>query len=228
MRLAELRTQKKNWETELDRMSLVDATPMAPRRALRELELAMPEDAIVVTDLGNICWVANSYVRPARPKSFLTPMSFGNCGYGFPAAMGAKVAAPDRPVVCYVGDGAWGMCAMETLTSIREKIPVTVVILNNRQWGAEKGNQITYFNGRCVGTNLEHPDFTIIAKGMGARGIKVDHHDQVGDALRQAVMSDTTTVIEITVNQDLAPPFRRDAFKKPIRLLDRYKAYSVD
>ena len=104
----------------------------------------MPENAMVTTDIGNICSGRNSYLRFDRPRSFFAAMSFGNCGYAFPTAIGAKVAAPDRPAVAYVGDGAWGMSLQETLTCVREKIPAVAVVFNNGQWGAEKKNQIDY------------------------------------------------------------------------------------
>ena len=66
------------------------------------------QDAMVSTDIGNICSVSNSYLRFDQPRSFFAAMSFGNCGYAFPCAMGAKLGAPERPSIAYVGDGAWG------------------------------------------------------------------------------------------------------------------------
>ena len=227
VRMAELKKQKDAWESELDLWGQADGTPVAPRRALRELEKAMPRNAMVTTDIGNICSVSNSYLRFDRPRSFFAAMSFGNCGYAFPTAIGAKVGAPDRPAVAYVGDGAWGMSLQETLTCVRENIPVTAVVFNNGQWGAEKKNQIDFYADRYVGTNLVNPSFAAIARAMGAEGITVDQPDQVGDALRQATLSDKPTVLEIMVTQELGDPFRRDALKKPKRLLDKYKAYSV-
>jgi sulfoacetaldehyde acetyltransferase len=226
-RMAELKKQKDAWESELDLWGQADGTPVAPRRALRELEKAMPRNAMVTTDIGNICSVSNSYLRFDRPRSFFAAMSFGNCGYAFPTAIGAKVGAPDRPAVAYVGDGAWGMSLQETLTCVRENIPVTAVVFNNGQWGAEKKNQIDFYADRYVGTNLVNPSFAAIARAMGAEGITVDRPDQVGDALRQATSSGKPTVLEIMVTQELGDPFRRDALKKPKRLLDKYKAYSV-
>ena len=226
-RMAELKKQKDAWEGELDRWGQADGTPVAPRRALRELEKAMPRNAMVTTDIGNICSVSNSYLRFDKPRSFFAAMSFGNCGYAFPTAIGAKVGAPDRPAVAYVGDGAWGMSLQETLTCVRENIPVTAVVFNNGQWGAEKKNQIDFYADRYVGTNLANPSFAGIARAMGAEGIMVDRPDQVGDALRQATSSNRPTVLEIMVTQELGDPFRRDALKKPKRLLDKYKAYSV-
>ncbi len=223
-----LAAEKAAWEKELDGISGGTQGELAPRHALRELERAMPGNAIVSTDIGNICSVANSYLRFEQPGSFLAAMSFGNCGYAFPTAIGAKVAAPDRPVVAYVGDGAWGMSLQETLTAVREDIPVTAVVFNNGQWGAEKKNQIDYYSDRFVGTNLQNPSFAEIGKAMGANGIRVTSADEVGDALRTATSSDKATILEVVVNQELGEPFRRDALKKPVRHLAKYKAYAAD
>ncbi|NNC65062.1 MAG: sulfoacetaldehyde acetyltransferase [Gammaproteobacteria bacterium] len=226
-RMARVAAEKETWEKELDAMSVGAEGELAPRRALRELERAMPNDAIVSTDIGNICSVSNSYLRFERPGSFLAAMSFGNCGYAFPTAIGAKVAAPDRPVVAYVGDGAWGMSLQETLTCVRENIPVTAVVFNNGQWGAEKKNQIDYYADRFVGTNLDNPSFAEIGRAMGANGIRVTSADEVGDALRTAASADKATILEVVVNQELGEPFRRDALKKPVRHLAKYRDYTV-
>ena len=226
-RLAELKKQKDAWEAELNSWGQADGSPIAPRRALRELQKAMPKNAMVTTDIGNICSVSNSYLRFERPRSFFAAMSFGNCGYAFPTAIGAKVGAPDRPAIAYVGDGAWGMSLQETLTCVRENIPVVAVVFNNGQWGAEKKNQIDFYADRFVGTNLKNPSFAGIAKAMGAEGITVAHPGEVGDALKAAVASNKPTVLELMVTQELGDPFRRDALKKPVRSLDKYKAYTV-
>jgi sulfoacetaldehyde acetyltransferase len=227
-RLAELEARRKDWESELDQLSAGDGSPIPPRRALRELEKAMPETAMVATDIGNVCSVANSYLRFERARSFFAAMAFGNCGYAFPTAMGAKVASPERPSIAYVGDGAWGMSLAEVLTCVRECISVVAVVFNNGQWGAEKKNQIDYYANRFVGTNLENPSFAGVARAMGAEGITVDRPDQVGDALRQAAASERCTVLELMLTQDLAEPFRRDALAKPVRLLSKYADYSVE
>ena len=226
-RLAEVKKQQQAWESELSDWSMKDGSPIVPRRALRELEKAMPKNAMVTTDIGNICSVSNSYLRFDQPNSFFAAMSFGNCGYAFPTAIGAKVAAPDRPAIAYVGDGAWGMSLQETLTCVRENIPVVAVVFNNGQWGAEKKNQVDFYADRYVGTNLTNPSFAGIAKSMGAEGITVNHPGEVGDALKQAVASNKPTILELMVTQELGDPFRRDALKKPKRLLDKYKDFTV-
>ena len=200
-----------------------------PRQVLRELEKAMPKDVMVSTDIGNINSVANSYLRFERPRSFFAPMSFGNCGYALPTMIGAKTAAPDRPAVAYAGDGAWAMSMVEILTAVRHDIPVTAVVFHNRQWGAEKKNQVDFYNRRFVAGELESPSFAGIAQSMGAEGIVVDQLDQVGPALKKAIdmqmKEGKTCVIEIMCTRELGDPFRRDALSKPVRFLDKYKDY---
>lgn len=198
-----------------------------PRRALAALAKARPANAMVATDIGNVCSVANSYLQFDEPNSFFAAMAFGNCGYAYPTALGAKVGRPDRPSIAYIGDGAWGMSLAEVMTAVRENIPAVAVVFNNGQWGAEKRNQIDYFDNRFLGTELENPNFADVAVAMGAAGITVEHEDQVGDALQSAIASNRPTVINLRLTQALGDPFRRDAFKPPHRLLEKYAAYSA-
>merc|ERR1711962_1606648 len=154
-----MKEEKDKWEAELSNLSMTPEgnSAMEPRHALRELEKALPEDAMVATDIGNICSVSNSYLRFTQPGSFFAAMAFGNCGYAFPAAMGAKMGAPERPAIAYVGDGAWGMSLNEILTCVREDIPAIAVVFNNGQWGAKKKNQVDFYGDRFVGTNIVNP-----------------------------------------------------------------------
>lgn len=202
---------------------------LSPRQVLRELEKAMPPRVMVSTDIGNINAVSNSYLRFEEPRSFFAPMSFGNCGYSLPTMIGAKLACPDRPAIAYAGDGAWAMSMTEVMTAVRHGIPVTAVVFHNRQWGAEKKNQVDFYNRRFVAGELESPSFAGIAQSMGAEGIVVDDLAQVGAALKKAIdlqMNEKKTcVIEIMCTRELGDPFRRDALSKPVRFLDKYKDY---
>src|SRR6187402_638537 len=219
------------WTHETDPYSVEIAKGVAamhPRQMLRALERAMPKGAMVSTDIGNICSVSNSYLRFNQPNSMFAAMSFGNCGYAFPTIIGTKVAAPDRPAVAYVGDGAWGMSFGEILTCVREDIPVTAVVFNNGQWGAEKKNQVDFYNNRFVGVNLDkQPSWAAVAKAMGAEGIRIERVSDVGPALREAAAAQKdgrTTVLEMMVTRELGDPFRRDALSLPVRHLAKYKA----
>lgn len=220
------------WTHERDPFSLEvakNSKTMHPRQMLRELEKAMPRGAMVATDIGNICSVSNSYLRFDRPRSMFAAMSFGNCGYAFPVACGAKIASPDRPAIAYVGDGAWGISLNELLTCAREKIGVTVVVFNNGQWGAEKKNHVDFYSRRFQAVNLESPSWAKVAQAFGCAGVTVDQLADVGPALRAAVAAQAEgkcTVLEMMVTQELGDPFRRDALSKPVRYLDKYRAYT--
>jgi len=238
-RKARIEAEKGVWEQELaawthetDPFSLEVAKEsklMHPRQMLRELEKAMPRHAMVSTDIGNICSVSNSYLRFDEPRSMFAAMSFGNCGYAFPVACGAKVAAPDRPAIAYVGDGAWGISLNELLTCAREKIGVTVIVFNNGQWGAEKKNHVDFYSRRFQAVNLESPSWAAVAKAFGCEGVTVEKLSDVGPALQASVQAQAEgkcTVIEMMVTQELGDPFRRDALSKPVRYLEKYRAYT--
>lgn len=243
-RLETVARTKAEWEAELDEwihetddysLEMIaeaeqeEGSWLHPRQVLRELEKAMPPRVMVSTDIGNINAVANSYLRFEEPRSFFAPMSWGNCGYSLPTMIGCKAAAPDRPAVAYAGDGAWAMSMGEILTAVRHDIPVTAVVFHNRQWGAEKKNQVDFYNRRFVAGELDSPSFAGIAQSMGAEGIVVDRLEDVGPALEKAIdlqMNEgKTCVIEIMCTRELGDPFRKDALSKPVRLLEKYADY---
>ncbi len=244
-RMATMHAEKDAWEAELDgwihekdefsldAITEADEMPgdwLHPRQVLRELEKAMPPRVMVSTDIGNINSVSNSYLRFEEPRSFFAAMSWGNCGYALPCAIGAKAAAMDRPSVSYAGDGAWAMSMVEVMTAVRHDIPVTAVVFHNRQWGAEKKNQVDFYGRRFVAGELDGGEnYAQIAKAMGAEGVRVDKIDNVGaaftDAINAQMNEGKSTVIEIMCTQELGDPFRKDALSKPVRYLDKYKDY---
>ena len=237
--------EKATWEAELDEWThelddfSIDVIKesideegnwLHPRQVLRELEKAMPPRVMVSTDIGNINSVANSYLRFEEPRSFFAAMSWGNCGYALPTIIGAKAAAPDRPAVSYAGDGAWAMSMVEVMTAVRHDIPVTAIVFHNRQWGAEKKNQVDFYDNRFVAGELEGGEnYAEIARAMGAVGVRVDQLEDVGPAFTAAIdvqMNEgKTTVIEIMCTKELGDPFRKDAMSIPVRHLEKYADY---
>ena len=244
-RAATTQAEKDAWEAELDEwihekdefsMQMIAEAEeesgnwLHPRQVLRELEKAMPPRVMVSTDIGNINSVANSYLRFEEPRSFFAAMSWGNCGYALPTIIGAKAAAPDRPAVSYAGDGAWAMSMTEVMTAVRHDIPVTSIVFHNRQWGAEKKNQVDFYGRRFVAGELDGGEnYAEIAQSMGAEGVRVDDISQVGPALQAAIDAQMnegkTTVIEIMCTKELGDPFRKDALSTPVRHLAKYKDY---
>ncbi|GHH99303.1 sulfoacetaldehyde acetyltransferase [Neobacillus kokaensis] len=218
--VAELKAQ---WEKELVDLAMVDGNPINPRRALLELTKALPENTIVTTDIGNVSSTANAYLKFNNGRQHIAALTFGNTGFAYPSALGAKLANPNSPVVAIVGDGAWGMSLHEVSTAVEENIPVVACVFNNHAWCAEKKNQVDFYNNRFVGADIENPDFAEVARSMGAVGVSVDRPEDLGPAVQKAIESGKPTVIDIHVDgTQLAPPFRKDALKMPVRLLPKY------
>ncbi len=237
-RTAKINAERAAWAAELDSWTherdaysveiASGSSYMHPREMLRALEKALPADAMVSTDIGNICSVSNSYLRFEQPRSMFAAMSFGNCGYAFPVICGAKMAMPHRPAFAYVGDGAWGISFNELLTCAREKIGVTVIVFNNGQWGAEKKNHVDFYSRRYQGVNLENPSWAGVARAFGCEGVTIERLADIGPAIQAATRAQAegrTTVIEMMVTKELGDPFRRDALSKPVRWLEKYKSF---
>ena len=226
-RLAEVRDEKQAWRDELRSWSSAPAKRMHPRRFLEALSEAVPKGSIVTTDVGNTCSMCNSYFGFTGPRQFLAALSWGNCGIAYGLGLGAKMGAPDKAVFALQGDGAYGISGLsEVMTAVRENIPIVAVVFNNNQWGAEKKNQIDYYDNRFVGTNLDNPDFARIARDMGAEGFRVEKPEDVKEIVDTAVRCGRPAVLDAIIDGNaevLAEPFRRDALKMPVRHLAKYK-----
>ena len=227
-RLQQIAEANQTWAEELAGWSASANALMHPRRFLAELAAAMPSGSIVATDIGNNSSMCNAYFKFSDVRQHISALSWGNCGFAYGAAMGAKLGAPGKPVFAFQGDGAYGISGIqEVMTAVRENIPVIAIVANNLEWGAEKKNQIDYYDSRFVGANLrENPDYAKLAEDMGAKGYLVTDYKEVGDVVRDAVASGRPCVINAMIQggeEVLAEPFRRDALKMPVRYLEKYK-----
>ena len=194
---------------------------MSPRQAWRAIQAAMPDDAIISSDIGNNCAIGNAYPTFEKGRKYLAPGLFGPCGYGLPSILGAKIGCPDVPCIGFAGDGAFGISMNEmTACGRNDWEPITMVIFRNYQWGAEKRNTTLWFDDNFVGTELNAGvDYAKVAEACGVKGVKVDNPQALTETLATAVkeqMEDgVTTFIEVVLNQELGEPFRRDAMKTP-------------
>ena len=200
-----------------------DKDRMSPRQAWRAIQAAMPEDAIISSDIGNNCAIGNAYPTFEKPRKYLAPGLFGPCGYGFPSILGAKIGCPDTPVIGFAGDGAFGISMNEMSSCAREEWPaITMVIFRNYQWGAEKRNSILWFDNNFVGTELDPElSYSKIANACGLKGVTVKTMEETTKAIKESCEDQKkgiTTFIEVILNQELGEPFRRDAMKKPVRV----------
>lgn len=223
-RLAAVKKERDAWEKEIVKAAMVKGKPVNPRRVLLEISRALPDDAIVATDIGNVSSTANSYLKFNGGRRHIAALTFGNTGFAYPAALGAQLARPKSPVIAIIGDGAWGMSLHEVSTAVEHNLPVVACVFRNMWWGAEAKNQIDFYNNRFCGVDIPNPEsFVPVAKAMGAEGIRVDRVEDIRDAFETCIKSRKPTVLEFVVDgTQLAPPFRKDALALPTRFLKKY------
>ncbi len=193
----------------------LETVPMHPRRALAEIRATLPDDAIVTLDTGNTCLQAADRLAHYAPMSLITPLDFGLVGFGLAAAIGAKAAAPERPVVAIMGDGAVGYTMIEIQTAIQNELPIVVIVLDNQAWGAEKAYQQEFYGGRLLGAEVQSPRYDKFAELCGGKGIWVDGPGGMGPALEAAIASKETTVIQAGIDPGALMTLRKDLFKVP-------------
>ncbi|MEM1538830.1 MAG: biosynthetic-type acetolactate synthase large subunit [Candidatus Bathyarchaeia archaeon] len=181
---------------------------MKPATLLKTLRQILPEDAIVTTEVGqNQMWAALHF-KVIKPRTYITSGGLGTMGFGFPAALGAKVACPERVVVDIAGDGSFIMTEQELACSVEEKIPVIVIILNNSVLGMVAQWQRLFYNRRYISVKLGRvPDFVKLAEAYGAQGVRVGSLEEFVKAVKNAMNSDVTTVIDVPISpeEDVLP-----------------------
>jgi acetolactate synthase-1/2/3 large subunit len=181
------------------------AGPRAPREAWRlpgldllgPMRRVLPRDAIISADVTRLGYVMLADFPVYEPRTFLHPAGFVAMGYGLPAALGSKAAHPERCVVAVVGDGCFLMSAMELATAVQEKLPVIVVLVNDRSLTLIKAIQQRRFESRFLGVDLLNPDFGMLARAFGVRSWLVQTDVAFESALREAVALGEPALIEV-------------------------------
>ena len=172
-------------------------------KLLKELRKIIPRNAIICTEVGqNQSWTG-LYFKIYEPRTFITSGGLGTMGFGFPAALGAKVAQPDVPVLDIAGDGSFIMTNQELATSVYHNIPVVVIVLDNRILGMVAQWQRLFFGRRYSGVELGNtPDFVKLAEAFGAHGRRVGSYEEFRKAVLEAMKSDVTTVIDVPISAE--------------------------
>jgi acetolactate synthase-1/2/3 large subunit len=186
----------------LNEMDLGKCELSSPK-LLKELRKLLPENAIIATEVGqNQMWAALHF-QTFKPRTFISSGGLGTMGFGFPAAIGAKVACPSSPVVDIAGDGSFRMTEQELGASVTEDIPVIVVILNNSMLGMVAQWQRLFYGGRYSGVKLGNvPDFTKLAQAYGAEGTRVESMKEFSEAIKKALNTEVTTVIDVPIGPE--------------------------
>jgi len=212
--LADIDTYREKWDTFVAPGMMDESTPINPQRAAVEIDKALPEDAILVSDIGvHHNWLLQ-FCKPTRPDSLIGSMGFGPMGFGVAGVLGAKLAAPDRPAVSVCGDGAFFMHANVLGTAVEYDIPAVWVVWNNYAYGSIRGLQRGYLDNRQLATDFHHPesgkpynpDFAAMARSAGVEGVSIDRPGDLGDVIRAGIASGKPYLIDANIGGDLNPP----------------------
>lgn len=180
-------------------------SPIKPQRVYAEMRKVMPRDAIIALDAGLAPNFGQDRLNYYQPRSLVMSLDLGGLGFSFPASLGAKFAAPDRPVINFNGDGGFLFNAQEFATAVRYGLKVVSVVMNNGCWGSEKAYQRYAFNERYVGADTNNPRYDKYAELFGGTGFYVDNPADIGDVLLQALNTDGPSIIEIPTDPDEMP-----------------------
>jgi acetolactate synthase-1/2/3 large subunit len=211
--LAAIDGWRKEWEALVEPGFHDDSSPINPQRAAREIDLALPDDAILVSDIGiHHNWLIQ-FCKPRRPDSLIGSMGFGPMGFGVAGVLGAKFAAPDRPCVSVSGDGAFLMHANVLATAVEYSLPVVWVVWNNYAYASIRGLQRGYLGGRELATDFKHPetgapynpDFAAMARAAGVEGVRVDRPGDLSDAVRAGIAAGKPYLIDANIAADRNP-----------------------
>ena len=181
---------------------------MSAARILRKLREVLPKESIVTTEVGQHQMWASLFYDVIQPGTFFSSTGLGTMGWGFPAAIGAKAARPDVPVVDIAGDGSFNMTENSLATSVLENLPVIVFLVNNYTLGMVAQWQRTFYDRRMIGVDQKHcPDYVKLAESYGAQGIRAQSLDELEHAIKAGLKSDVATVIDIPIDpeEDVLP-----------------------
>jgi acetolactate synthase-1/2/3 large subunit len=181
---------------------------MSAAKILRKLREVLPHESIITTEVGQHQMWASLFYDVIQPGTFFSSTGLGTMGWGFPAAIGAKVARPNVPVVDIAGDGSFSMTENSLATAVLEDIPVIVFLLNNFTLGMVAQWQRTFYDRRMIGVDQgKCPDYVKLAESYGAQGIRAQSMDELDKAIKTALKSDVATVIDIPIDpeEDVLP-----------------------
>jgi len=171
-----------------------------------KIRSVLSDEAILVSGITNIGYWCNLAYPVLRPRTYLTSSYFATLGYAFPTALGAKVAAPDKPVVCVTGDGGFLYAVGELATAVQYGINLVTIVFNDQAMGSTKSDQQINYQGRIVGTDLKNPDFLKLAEAFGAKAMRSDPAN-LDRILAEALECQRPAVIEVPI-PTLLPPFQ--------------------
>ena len=169
------------------------------------LEANMPHDIVYTNGAGNFSVWVHRFHQYRKLGAQLAPTS-GSMGYGFPAALASKIAQPERPVICFAGDGDFMMTAQELATAVANKLDLVVIVINNGMYGTIRMHQENHYPARVVATDLVNPDFALFAQSFGAHGEVIETTADFPAAMQRAIAFKGPALIELRIDPEAITP----------------------
>ncbi len=209
--ISELEEKKREWREKWHTQVNSDSVPIKPQRLLHELRRLVPRNAIITMGAGSHHAFAVEYFPVYEPRTQLSSFNFAAMAFAFPAALGAKVAKPERPVVCIIGDGDFMMTVQDLETAVREELNVVSVILNNGCYGSPKLFQEARY-GEAYGCDYNNVDLARLAEVFGARGWTVERPSEIKDAVKEALDCGKPAVLDVLIDPKEVIPINLEAY----------------
>lgn len=200
---------RESWRVEVFPSGLERSVPIKPQWVMQLLAGMIDDQTVLISDAGNPGVWTHMLPIP-RPGAYMKPVGFGNMGFGLPAAIAAKLAAPERHVVAVIGDGSLGMSLCEIETAVRERTQLSIVLLNDLGYGNIKQEELHYFGQRYIGVDFGEVDYAGVAKCMGADGEKITDPSALAGALKRARTSSMPYLVDVRIDAN------ENVWKEPI------------
>lgn len=201
--LQRIQELKARWKAQIEMEARLDTQPIAPQRVISALNRCVAPDAIITLDVGDHVLWFNRIFQTDR-QEILVSGRWRTLGFALPAAMSAKRSEPDRQVVALVGDGGFGTTMVDLVTAVVYQWPITIVVMNNGSFAMEQ-NRMIQAGLHPLGSDVNNPDFSLLAQAFGAEGFRVETGDQLEVTLSQALTSDKVSVVDVVCDDPIVP-----------------------
>lgn len=202
---------RREWKAAVEAAIASEKVPLSPGRVVHELARLLPPGHIVSVGGGTHVLYAMDFLPCREPLSYLSAVNFGAMGFGFPAALAAKLVHPEKEVVAILGDGDFMMTLQDLETACREKIAVRVLVINDSMYRVLNLRQRLQCGGRVLGTCHGNPDFAALAASFGAAGWRLEEVEDVPRVLGEALSSPGPSVVDVIIDPDDMPPLNLEA-----------------
>lgn len=206
-----LENKRAEWKAKVEEARSSDREPLSGARVIHELSLLLPRERIITVGAGTHLLYPMAFLPCLEPLTYLSAVNFGAMGFGFPAALAAKLVHPEREVVAILGDGDFMMTLQDLETACREGIKVLVLVMNDHMYRVLNIRQRIQCQGRILGTCHGNPDFAALARSFGAAGWRLEKVADIQPVLREALAVEGPAVVDVVIDPDDLPPLNLEA-----------------